>query len=51
MLTSQSMWDGAGVLAEVGLVEAFSVAVSEQPGDLLLQHSPDNLRQLLALRN
>lgn len=49
MLTSQSMWDGAGVLAEVGLVEALSVAISEQPVDLLLQHRPDHLRQLLAL--
>lgn len=40
---------GFGVLGEVGLVEAHSVAVSEQPGDLLLQHHPDHLRQLGAL--
>lgn len=51
MLTSQSVWYGAGVLGEVGLVEALSIAVSEQPGDLLLQHRPDDLRQLLALRH
>lgn len=42
---------GVGVLGEVGLVEALSVAVAEQPGDLLLQHRPDHLRKLLALRN
>jgi len=51
LLTSQSVWYRAGVLGEVGLVEALSVAVSEQPGDLLLQHRPDHLRQLLALRH
>ena len=39
------------MLGEVGLVEALSIAVSEQPGDLLLQHGPDSLRQLLALRD
>lgn len=49
--TSQSVWYGVGVLGEVGLVEALSIAVSEQPGDLLLQHCPDHLWQLLALRN
>lgn len=37
------------MLGEVGLVEALSVAVSEQPGDLLLQHRPDHLWKLLAL--
>lgn len=39
------------MLGEVGLVEAHGVAVSEQSGDLLLQHRPDCLRQLLALRD
>ena len=45
------MWYGVGVLGEVGLVEALSIAVPEQSGYLLLQHCPDHLRQLLALRD
>lgn len=47
--TSQSVWDGVGVLAQVVLVEALRVALSEQPGDLLLQHRPHCLRQIRAL--
>ena len=39
------------MLSEVGLVEALSIAVAEQPGDLLLQHRPDHLRQLLTFRD
>lgn len=39
------------MLGEVGLVEALCVAVSKQPGDLLLQDRPDDLRQLLTLRD
>lgn len=49
--TSQSVRYRVRVLGEVGLVEALCIAVSEQPGDLLLQHRPDHLRQLLALRH
>jgi len=49
LFTSQSVWDGAGVLTQVVLVEALRVALPEQPGDLLLQHLPHCLRQVCIL--
>lgn len=47
--TGQSMWDGAGVLAQVVLVEALRVALPKQPGDLLLHHRPHCLGQVCTL--
>lgn len=49
--TSQSVWYGVRVLGEVGLVEASGIAVSKESGDLLLEHRPHHLRQVLALRH
>lgn len=49
--TSQTVWYGVRVLAEVGLVEALCVAVSTQSGDLLLQDRSHHLWQILAVRD
>ena len=48
-LTGQSLGDGAGVSAQVLLVEALGVTVPKQPRDLLLQHRPHRLGQGAAL--
>ena len=45
------MRDGVGVLREEGLVVALCIAVSKEPGYLLLQHGVHGVRQVLAFRH